>query len=203
MATQTRSEARRERILEAALEVFSTRGYRQAQMEEIASGSGTSKGGLYFHFPSKERLFLALLDRTARQLMGKVERAVAGVDEPLDRIDRGLEVVLDTFASHRFVARLFLIEAMGAGAVFHRRLLEIRRGFADWIAGHLEEAMAAGAIDPVDPRLAAKIWFGGLNEVVTLWLLEKEPRPLAADYPALRALLRRSVGLESPAEAGP
>ena len=52
----------RERIMEAALRVFSQKGYHDARVDEIVEESQTSKGAVYFHFPSKEQIFLALVD---------------------------------------------------------------------------------------------------------------------------------------------
>src|SRR5687767_7142669 len=53
----------RERLLDAALEVFSRRGYYAASVDEIAAEAGFSKGAVYSNFSSKEDLFLALIDR--------------------------------------------------------------------------------------------------------------------------------------------
>jgi len=53
----------RERLLDAALEVFSRRGYYAASVDEIAAQAGFSKGAVYSNFSSKEDLFLALIDR--------------------------------------------------------------------------------------------------------------------------------------------
>jgi AcrR family transcriptional regulator len=53
---------RRAQILEAALECFATRGYHTATMDDLARASGLSKGSLYWHFSSKEQVFLALFD---------------------------------------------------------------------------------------------------------------------------------------------
>jgi AcrR family transcriptional regulator len=60
-ARAQRREAREE-LLAAALRVFAKRGYRQAGVDEIAAEAGYSKGALYWHFPGKEELLLALLD---------------------------------------------------------------------------------------------------------------------------------------------
>lgn len=60
-ARSQRREAREE-LLGAALRVFARRGYRQAGVDEIAAEAGYSKGALYWHFPGKEELLLALLD---------------------------------------------------------------------------------------------------------------------------------------------
>ena len=62
----TRQESRlqtRERLLEAAAEVFSRQGFDAASVEEVAEEAGFSKGAVYSNFASKEELFLALLDR--------------------------------------------------------------------------------------------------------------------------------------------
>ncbi|HEU4792126.1 MAG TPA: TetR/AcrR family transcriptional regulator [Nitrolancea sp.] len=194
---QARGKVRRQRILEAATEVFSRRGYRDAAMDEIAGESQTSKGGLYFHFPNKQALFLSLLDRMAGLLMSRAEAAIAAEPDPVAKIDAALLVVLQTFASHRTLARLFLVDALGAGREFNARMMEIHRDFAGLIAHHLDEAIRLGAVAPIDTRIAGMAWFGALNEVVTNWVLEENPGPLEARYPALRAILRRSIGVQA------
>lgn len=192
---QSRAEQRRERILEAALTIFSRRGYRDAAMDDIAAASETSKGGVYFHFPNKQAIFLALLDRMAGLLMSRAEEAIAAETDPLAQIDAALMVVLETFASHRSLARVFLVDALGAGREFNTKMLEIHRAFAELVARHLEEAIAQGVIPPMDTRVAGLAWFGAINEVVTHWVLDPDPPPLETTYPTLRALLRRSVGV--------
>lgn len=192
---QKRSEVRKERILEAALGVFSRRGYRDAAMDDIAGESDTSKGGVYFHFPNKQTIFLALLDRMGKLLMQRAESAIAAEPDPIKRIDAALQTVLKTFGDHRSLARLFLVEALGAGREFNDKMLEMRRDFANLITRRLDHAVAEGAIPPLDTHLAGIAWFGALNEVVTHWVLDDDPEPLERQYPALRDLLRRSIGV--------
>ncbi len=113
-AEQLRSLQRHERILDAATRVFATKGYHGTLVDEIALEAETSKGGVYFHFPNKQAIFLALFDRLADILRDRVESAVAKESEPIGRAEAALKVVLDTFASHRRLARLFMVEALGA-----------------------------------------------------------------------------------------
>jgi TetR/AcrR family transcriptional regulator, fatty acid metabolism regulator protein len=183
---------------EAALNVFSRRGYRDAAMDDIAGESETSKGGVYFHFPNKQTIFLALLDRMAGLLMQRAESAIQSEPDPVKRIDAALLTVLKTFGDHRSLARLFLVEALGAGREFNEKMLEIHRDFAGLITRHLDDAVASGAIPPLDTRLAGIAWFGALHEVVTHWVLDDDPAPLEQQYPALRDLLRRSIGVPQP-----
>lgn len=192
---QVRAQARRQRILDAGMAVFARKGYRDTVVDEIAAVSETSKGGVYFHFPNKQAIFLALLDRMGALLLGKVEEAMRGIDDPVARGDAALLTVLRTFAAHRTLARLFLVEAMGAGREFNDAIAALHGRFAALITRHLDDAVAQGAIPPLDTDLAGVVWFGALNEVATRWLLTGRPDRLEDAYPALRLLLTRSAGL--------
>ena len=55
----------RYRILNAAINVFSQKGYHDTRVDEIVRAAETSKGGVYFHFPSKQDIFLGLMDEFA------------------------------------------------------------------------------------------------------------------------------------------
>jgi AcrR family transcriptional regulator len=192
---QERSTRRRERILDAAFAVFSQRGYREAGVDEVGRQAETSKGGVYFHFPTKESLFLELLRTTADRLTDKVERTIAPYDDPIERADVALQTVLGVFAGHRTMARLFLIDAVGAGKEFQAELQRLHQRFAAIIAAQLDEAIAAGTIAPIDTDIVGMAWFGALNEVVMRWLMAPDPGRLEETYPVLRAVLLRSVGV--------
>jgi AcrR family transcriptional regulator len=192
---QERSARRRERILDAAFTVFSRRGYRQAGVDEVGRQAETSKGGVYFHFPTKEALFLELLKTTADRLVGKVERTIAPIPDPIDRADMALSTVLGVFAGHRTMARLFLIDAVGAGSEFQAELQRLHERFSGLIAEQLDTAIEEGIIEPIDTQVVAMAWFGSLNEVVMRWLMADEHGRLEDTYPTLRAILLRSVGI--------
>lgn len=194
---QDRANRRHQKILDAALRVFAARGYRDTVVDDIAAESGTSKGGVYFHFPGKQAIFLALLDQTAARLRRKIEEAIASQDDPVARADAALLAVMRTFGSHRALARLFMIEALGAGREFHRRMSEIHDEFAAIITHHLDQAVADGVIEPLDTEIAGRAWFGALYEVITNWVLSGRPARLEDAYASLRPLLMRSVGADN------
>ena len=190
---QLRSLQRHERILDAATRVFASKGYHGTLVDEIAAEAGTSKGGVSFHFPNKQAIFLALLDRLSAMLRERIDAAVAGQSDPIARADAALEVVLNTFAAHRRLARLFMVEALGAGPEFSVRMIQIRATFADLIRAQLDDAVAVGAIPALDTATVATAWFGAVNELVTHWALAVDPGRLEDLYPTLRALLLRRV----------
>lgn len=192
---QARGQDRRRRILDAGVTVFSRKGYRDAAVDEIAAASNTSKGGVYFHFPNKQAIFLALLQQMGGLLIRRVEEAMAPETDPVARGDAALLTVLRTFSSHRALTRLFLVEAMGAGREFNAAMMEMHARFAALITHHLDDAVARGVIPPLDTDLAGVAWFGALHEVATRWVLTGRPHNLEDAFPALRVLLARSVGL--------
>ncbi len=189
-----KSQSRPERILDAALDVFARKGYKDAGIDDIASASQTSKGGIYFYFPNKQAIFLRLLDQMAALLLSRTEQAMASEPNLMRKGDAALLTVLRIFSHHRTLTRLFLVEAMGAGREFNHRMMEIHADFAGLITRYLNELVAAGVVVPIDTDLAGVAWFGGVNEVVTRWIMTGQPENLEDAYPALRDLLRRCIG---------
>lgn len=194
---QARARTRQARILRAAASVFAREGYRDAAMDQIARASGTSKGGVYFHFPGKEAVLLALLDQAAGLLRRKVVRAMERETEPVARAEAALAVLLDTLGRHRALARVFAVEALGAGGRFYARVQEIQEEFEALVASELDAAVATGAIPPVDTRVAAQAWVGVLHAVIMRWVLDAASRrALDETYDTVRTMLFRSVGAE-------
>ena len=189
------SRSRRERILDAAFHTFSTKGYRDTAVDDIAGAAETSKGGIYFHFPTKEAIFRELMATTADKLVGKVERAVALETEPVAKAEAAIRAVLATFAGHRTMARLLFLDTIGAGRVFQTETNALHERFARLIQGYLDDAVAAGAIPPHDTRITSIAWFGAINEVVARWLQADQAGKLEDAYPPLRAALLRSAGV--------
>ena len=104
----------------------------------------TTKGGVYFHFPTKEAIFRELMRTTADRLVAKVERAVAGETDPIARAEAAIRTVLATFAGHRTMARLLFLDVIGAGRVFQAETNDLHDRFARMIAGYLDQAVADG-----------------------------------------------------------
>ncbi len=200
MLQQGRAQARQRRILDAALRVFSRKGYRDTSVDEIAGESGTSKGGVYFHFPGKETILLHLLDRTVSRLRDKIDAALATHDDPIAKADAALLAVLRTFAKHRALARFFMVETLSAGREFQHRMAEVHAEFAAIIQRHLDDAVEQGVIQPIDTEMAGRAWFGALNEVIMNWVLLGTPESLEDSYVSLRPFLMRSVGAAAPSD---
>ena len=135
-------DQRRAQLLDAANDVFTTKGYHAAAMDDIADAAGVSKPVLYQHFGSKLDLYLDLLDLSCDRLVEVVEEVLATTDKNSDRVvatmDAFYEFVSSASGEFRFV---FESDLTGDGEV-QKRLWRVNNEIADAIADVISEDTA-------------------------------------------------------------
>ena len=192
----SKPEDTRDRILDAALNIFSNKGYHDTRMDEIVEASDTSKGAIYFHFPNKERLFLALVDQFADLLERRVVEAVEQEEQGIMQVKAALQACLETFGRYRRPAKILLVQAVGLGSIFEKKRIEVNDRFANLIKTYLDESITVGDIVLVDTEVVSYAWMGAIYGIVIRWVYTGEPdsdRILSALLP----LLLKSVGYEA------
>jgi AcrR family transcriptional regulator len=194
MDNNANPQSTRERILDAALNIFSHKGYHDTRLDEIVDESHTSKGAIYFHFPNKERLFIALVDQFADLLERRVTEAIQP-KTGMERVRLALETVIATFGKYRRPAKILLVQAVGLGAIFEEKRNEVNDRFANLIAGYLQEAIELGDIAPVDTEVVSYAWMGAIYNVIIRWVYTGEPEPQRI-LDSLLPVLLKSVGYE-------
>ncbi len=102
--------ARREEILHIATELFAEQGFSDAVTQAIADRLGVGKGTIYRHFPSKREIFLAAADRVMVKMQEKILANIAGVEDGLEQVDRGMKAFLAFFADHPEYVELLIQE---------------------------------------------------------------------------------------------
>jgi TetR/AcrR family fatty acid metabolism transcriptional regulator len=186
----------RERIVRSAVAVFARKGYHRATVDDIVRESGTSKGAVYHHFGNKEALFVALVDDFAARLAGAVAAAIEQSHGAVGKIEAGLRAGLETFAAHRDLAHIILLESTSVGPAYQAKRAEIHGRFAALIQGYLDQAVAERTIPPLDTRIATLAWLGAVNELVIVSLSTGAPDLVAEVVPALAPMLLRVIGVE-------
>ena len=200
-AVNTASDKTRHRILDAAEDVFARKGYHEAPVEEIGRVTSLSKGGIYFHFPSKEDLFFAVLDRLARRLESRVNRATATAPTHLAGAEAAIEAVINALAGKRKLARLLLLQGYSMGNAFQRTRARIFNRFAGMIEHQIDLAVDSGELPPVDCKIAARIWLGAISEILIHWLYSEGPVPQDT-LPTLRKMFVNSLTPVQARQAG-
>jgi TetR/AcrR family transcriptional regulator, fatty acid metabolism regulator protein len=183
-----------QKILDAAIDVFAQKGYHDTRVDEIVDASKTSKGAVYFYFPSKQDIFLAIVDKFAGLLEERLTPAIAQESSGVERVSIALHVCLKTFEQYRSLAKVFLVQAAGLGVVFEDKQIEIHNRFARLIQQQLDDAVREGDIPPIDTEVAAYIWMGAIYNMVIRWVRTGKPEP-SRIFPTLQVMLLRSIGV--------
>jgi AcrR family transcriptional regulator len=100
------AEDRRAAILDAALEVFSRRGYNGASIDEIANAAGISKALIYEHFPSKRELHVSLLEGHTQDIFMRLAQTADTADPGDVRLRNGVNAFFEWVETHRDAFRL-------------------------------------------------------------------------------------------------
>ena len=190
--TMQRTETRR-RILDAALHLFSQKGYHHTRMDDIVRASGVSKGGVYHHFPGKETLFFTLMDEFAGLLEQRLRRAVDQAPSDTARLTAALEEGMRLLERYHLLAKIVFVQASGLGPAFEGKRLDLLERLARFVREELDRAVARGLIPPLDTDVVAHAWVGALYEWAVRWLLTGAPAPQEV-LPELRAFFLRSLG---------
>lgn len=152
---------RRRALVDAALQVFSTRSYAGATTAEIARAAGVSEPILYRHFPSKRDLYLACLEHAWERLRATTERAVAESEGPHEwptAIARAVRVL----RARKCLPMQLWVQALNEAGDDPEIRRYMRRHVREVHAFHrdlIERAQAAGGVDP-ERDAEAEAWIG-------------------------------------------
>jgi TetR/AcrR family transcriptional regulator, fatty acid metabolism regulator protein len=151
-------QEREELILQAAEEVLAEKGYYETSVDEIAARVGIAKGTVYLHFPSKEDLVIAILERNAQKLVDIVETTVVSARTNREKLEAILRVVYSGFfdprMSHLMQLPYFVVNSSELRRVFVEKKGCMRDKWDRmdaYITSILEEGKAAGEFDTTLP----------------------------------------------------
>jgi AcrR family transcriptional regulator len=167
------AEERRTGILDAALAVFSERGYHDASIDEIAGEAGVSKALIYEHFSSKQELYGELIARNARDLTQRVAGALSGVEveSTAERLATGLEAFFAFVEERRAAWRILFRDPSDpeSAAVLDRMVGQVTAevtvlisqdpGARDLTRGQADQSL----------RLLAEMLVGGAQSMANWW----------------------------------
>ena len=107
----TRAELRRQKVLTVASDLFATKGFEATSMRDVATAANLMSGSLYYHFASKEEMYVAVQDASVSKIFNAVEAAIANVEDPWARLEAAavghLEALLDRSGFRVLVTPMF------------------------------------------------------------------------------------------------
>jgi AcrR family transcriptional regulator len=187
------ADDKRRRILDAAVRVFAAQGYEASRVGDVAKEAGVAYGLVYHYYASKD----AVLEAVFREAWGRLLAAVALAEETGENAAGQLElvvkIVLRAWRDDPDLVRL-LVREVTRNPHIQDELDEIGQAFAT-----LERMVRRGQADgtfraDLDPKLAAWMLYGALEEVLTGWVLGQLPDDAAAVSAAEREVTATMIG---------
>lgn len=166
-----RSAERRQRLLDAALELFGTEGYRRTPIEQLCQQAGVSTRSFYEEFGAREQLLIAVHDEINRRVFEAVAAAVTACedDDVEGRVHAGARAYFETMMGDPRRARIGLVETVGVSPeVEAARRAAIDR-FEALLSTELDRFQALGLVPKRDYSLTVVAAIGALYGLAQSW----------------------------------
>jgi AcrR family transcriptional regulator len=177
-ATATRAQRRREQtrqdLLSAARRVLSRHGFHRTKIIDIAGEAGVAVGTFYLYYPTKEALFLEMVEDAVRLLKAEIDRLESLATDPIQRARAGCETFFRFARDNRDLFRI----VFGHGATFHNVVHQAQELFVSGVAANLANGMRTGVFRPNRSDVVAHAFIGMLIQVVSWWI-EQEKVPVS------------------------
>lgn len=167
-------EEKRRLLLEAAVRVFARKGYHAARVGDIAEEAGVAYGLLYHYFPSKEDVLRSVFRETWRELIDTIRSVEQAGDPPREQLRKVAEILLRSWRRDPDLVRV-LVREIGRSPQVQTKVDELGQAFTA-----IERIVARGQREGVfrgdlDARLLSWIFYGGIEEILTGWVLGRLP----------------------------
>jgi AcrR family transcriptional regulator len=185
-------EDKRRQLLDAAVRVFARKGFHASRVGDIAEEAGVAHGLLYHYFESKDQVLEAVFHENWSVLLARIA-SVEETDEPAaDQLRHIATIVLRTWLHLPDVVTV-VIREFGRSPELAERLGELTQPI-DAIQRVIERGVARGEFRrDVDPRFAAAVVYGSIDELLTAWVLGRLPAEEEDVAAAERTLLEVSL----------
>jgi TetR/AcrR family transcriptional regulator, fatty acid metabolism regulator protein len=167
-------EERRRAILAAAVRVFARNGYHGARVGDIAEEAGVAHGLLYHYFSSKEEVLQTVFRDNWRDLLETLHRVEASDEAADEQLLGVVKILLRSWRNDPDLVRV-MVREVARSPHLQAQVDEVREVF-HVVQRIIERGQADGVFRPdLDARLASWIVYGGLEELLTGWVLGQLP----------------------------
>jgi AcrR family transcriptional regulator len=139
---------KRQQILDAAYQVFSSKGYHRATVDEIIALADTGKGTVYNYFVNKEQLFYTVIQEKSTPFQAALQRIVSSQEQPLKKFRNMVKVFLEFYVQHGDLWRVMMHEIRGFGvggcSNFSKEQIEKYHEWFDQTIGMFEKVIVEG-----------------------------------------------------------
>ena len=189
---------RRESIIQAAIEVFSKKGFQAAGISEIAQRARVADGTIYQYFKNKEDLFFSIPIEKTKEFRSKVELHLEGITGALNKIRKFVWYFLYFFKTNPEYGRVLMLEMRVSKSFVKTETYDFLKQSVNSVLDIIAEGQKEGVIrTDVDIYLLRHLILGILEHMVSRWLLKEAKYDLLEHHQEVSRIL--IDGLKNPA----
>jgi len=196
--TTARGQRTRQKLLEAAEEVFGTRGYDSASIGDITRTAGVAQGTFYLYFPSKQAVFAELVRELGNMLRRTLTDSVRGIDDRMQIERAGFEAFLKFVQEHKNLYRIVRQAEFVDEELYRDYYRRIAEGYREGLA----RAMRGGHMRKLDPEAVAYALMGIFDFCGMRWVLWEGKLPPKKVLDDVFALIREGLAIDGKPSAG-
>jgi TetR/AcrR family fatty acid metabolism transcriptional regulator len=168
-------EEKRRQILEAAVRAFARKGYHACRVGEIAEEAGVAYGLVYHYFGSKEEVLQTIFRDTWTQMLARISELEAEGDPAGEQVRKVTALILRTWIRDPDLVRVLVREVTRSPEQLQQQIDEIGHAY-EALERIVRRGQESGEFRrEIDPQLAATIFYGALEEVLTGWVMGQLP----------------------------
>jgi AcrR family transcriptional regulator len=162
----------RKKIIDAAMDVFSRKGYAAANIREIAKTAGISVGGVYLYFKNKEELYKSLIDDRMRDMGSKIEIIAGRAESATEALSNFLKLHLENALKHKEFILLHIREHGFSFGIDKKRAFF--RQQTKLIENIIIKGIHSGEFRKCNAKDMAKIIMGSLRGIILSMALDDD-----------------------------
>lgn len=197
--TKEEADQTKKALLEAALEIFSEKGYQATRLEDVAQAADLTRGAIYHHFGSKAGLYKALLDEAAAPGSEAMNRAIAEGGTFTEICTRIMVYQLSVIEENPRTGAMMEVILFKTGpneelAEINHKRGEENEALIQGIAGYMAQGIAQGEVRPeLDPFTIARAFIAYQHGLASLWLSDRTAFSLRKQAPALAEVFMTGI----------
>ncbi len=189
------ADERRASTVEAVVALAGARNPAEITTAQIADHMQLTQGALFRHFPTKDAIWLAVLEWVAEQLLLRLDHAAEGAESPLAALQAMFLANVEFVLERPGALRLVYGELQRAEPTPAREMARaLTRIYAERLTRLVEDGKEAGQFVPdLDAEAAALVFIGAVQGLIVQSLQDDDPDRLARDAPGVFDIFRRGI----------
>jgi len=168
---------KRDRILRAAVKIFSRKGFFNSKVSEIARASGVADGTIYLYFKNKDDLLISLFEEKMGEVVADVRRRIGAGGNAIEKLGIFIDNHMDLLERESGLIEIIQVE-LRQSTKFLKDYTPVKFfEYLEVISDILEEGKREGVVRPdLNVSVARRAIFGALDELCLTYILSRKPK---------------------------